>query len=69
MASQIQAPRVASQRWPLAQAVHAPPAAPQAVSVTVTHWPFEQHPVVHEVALHEHWPAVHSSPGPQTAHD
>lgn len=61
-------PRAVSQRCPLEQATQAPPAAPQAVLVAVTHWPFEQQPFVHDVPLHEHCPDAHSSLGPQTAH-
>lgn len=68
VASQTQVPLAVSQRWPVPQARHAAPPAPHVAVVAVTQWPAEQQPVAHVVALQEHTPAEHCSPGLQAEH-
>ena len=54
------------QRWPLEQAAHWTPDAPQAVPASVvTHALLLQQPVAHVVASQTHCPPLHSSPVPQ----
>jgi hypothetical protein len=59
LASQTHAPS-ALHSLPLAHGVQAAPPTPQVALVDVWHCPLvSQHPLGHEVALHEHFPPEH----------
>jgi len=67
VASHTHLPAVASQRCPVAHALHTPPALPHVALLAVAHFPVaSQQPLAHDEPLHEQAPATQDWPGAHT---
>src|SRR6188768_4464286 len=64
ISSHTHLPAVASQRCPVAHAMHTPPALPHVALLAVAHFPVaSQQPLAHDEPLHEQAPATQDWPG------